>query len=180
MTLWSVHHCPKEFLILNILFLWYRYVAFMWKNFEFLSPWTTYKDWEHWNHIFISLSSRSLTSLLSIWAWKLIPVLRATSLTWLLFVLQLLSDTPKMFATPFFKANSQSSILETIPESWLLALFFSHVALTVYAQTLLVSHISSNKNGLLGITESTGLGMISNGEWSNVLQFKWCTIDPPI
>ena len=41
------------------------------------------------------------------------------------------------------------------------------------------SHISSNLKGLLGITESIGSGMISNGEWLDVLQFRWCTVDPP-
>ena len=82
MTLWFVHHYPNEFLIPDILFLRYHYVAFMWKNFEFLSPWTAHKDRERWNHVFISLSNKSLTSLLSIQAWKLIPVLRATSSAW--------------------------------------------------------------------------------------------------
>ena len=154
----------------------------MWKNFEFLSPWTTHRDRDRWNHIFISLSNRSLTSLLSIRAWKLIPVLRATNSAWassFCFFCKSFRTQPNCLLLHFFKATPQSSIFETIPELWLGGPLYSQTALTVWAHPLSVSHISSNLKGLLGLTESTGLGMISNGEWSEVLQFKWTTFDPP-
>ena len=169
MALGSIHHCPKVFLIPKIPFFRYRYVAFIWKNFEFLSPWTAHKDREPQNHIFISLSNRSLTTLFSIWAWKLIPVLRATSLAYASNFCLCCSSfwtQPKCLLLQFFKATPQSSILDTIPEAWLVALLFPHTALTVCAQPLSVSHISLNLNSLLGITESTGFQNPQARVWS--------------
>lgn len=148
MALGSVHHYPKVFLILEILFFRYHWVAFIWKYFVFLSPWTTHKNQERWNHIFISLSSRSLTSLLSIWARKLIPILKATSSACASnFYLCCISfrTHPKCLLLQFFKATPHSSILDTIPEAWLAALLFSHTAWTVCTSFIDQPHFLESK-----------------------------------
>lgn len=41
------------------------------------------------------------------------------------------------------------------------------------------SHISSKRNSFSWIVGSKILGWIQRGEWSDVLQFRWCTDEPP-
>lgn len=83
---------------------------------------------------------------------------------------------PKFLLRYLFRAEPQLSILGTIPAALLSILCLSHLVLTVSIHPFSASHISSNQNGFSWIVWSRISGKIHRGEWSEMLQFRWCTL----
>lgn len=166
----------------SILFFRNRCVALLWKSFEFLSPWVAHNARDLWNHILISLSRRSLTSHQSCLARKLIPKVRAFNSALaksFCFSCNSLLILPKFLLLHCLKVFPHCSIFGTIPkQSWEIQCL-PHSVVMVSVQPYSASHISSKWKGLSGFTGSKISGMISRGEWSDVLHVRCCTDEPP-
>ena len=166
----------------SILFFWNRCVAWLWKYLEFLSPWIAHNAQDLWNHILVSLSSRSLNSHLSCLTRKLIPEVSASSSALtksFYFSFNSFLMHPKCRLLHCFKAFPHCSIFGVIPElSWAKPLL-PHSALIVFVQPLSPTHISSNQKGFSGFIGSKISGRIRMGEWSKVLHVSWCIDEPP-
>jgi len=49
----------------------------------------------------------------------------------------------------------------------------------MFEQPFSANHVSSKQKGFSGLAGSNNLGTMNKGQWSDVLQVRWCTVDPP-
>ena len=166
----------------SILFFRNCCVARLWKYLEFLSPWVAHNALDLWNHILVSLLSRSLTSHLSCLAQKFIHKMSASNSTFaksFYFSFNSFLMHQKFRLLHCFKAFPDCSIFNTIPDpSWAIPLL-PYLALMVFIQPLSPTHISSKRKGFSRFTASKISGRIRMGEWSEILHVKWCIEEPP-
>ena len=78
-----------------------------------------------------------------------------------------------------FSAFPQFSIFGTIPKAIFLLHCLLHSCFTVSEQPFSANQISLKWKGFSRLVGSTIFGTMSKGQWSDVLQVKWCTIDLP-
>ena len=172
---------PLESINFRIRFFLFLCKAWLWKNFEFLSPNFAHNILDLWNQSLFSLSTNLAISFFNSWTCWLFPDLIAAfsaSFNSFLFQLNTILTLPKQFRFHTLNFLPHLSILQ-MTWSWASSSsLVNHTVSTISEHPQSESHIFSNLNSLENEWMSKPSKVIHNGEWSEESECKWWIFEP--